>query len=121
MAAPPKKVGNKRRNVMLTRKVISELIVALLLVSANAFAESSLDYNSQQQPRQQQSQGQKNGASRVPPDSAISACSGKSEGATCEVTGPNGTKQGVCAYTPDNKYYACKPNDMNRSEPLSQR
>ena len=106
---------------MLRRKMISGLIVGLLLVSANAFAESSLNYNSQQQPGQQQNQGQKNGASRVPPDSAISACSGKSEGATCVVAGPNGTKQGVCAYTPDNKYYACKPNDMNKLEPLPQR
>ena len=97
------------------------LILGLLLLAGNACGESSTNFNSQQQSGQQQNQGQQNGASRVPPDSAISACSGKSEGTVCEITGPNGTKQGVCAYTPDKKYYACKPNDMNMPSPPAQR
>ena len=47
--------------------------------------------------------------SRMPPQSAIDACAGQSEGTACEVTTPEGTKSGDCAYTPDNKYFACRP------------
>ena len=72
-------------------KIGSGLIIGLLLLSGSAFA----DYNSQPQQGQQQNQGQ----TRVPPDSAISACNGKSEGTACQVTGPNGTKQGAVSYT----------------------
>lgn len=97
---------------MLTGIVRAGLILGLL-VSTNTLAA---DYNSPVQ-QGQQNQGPGNGPSRVPPESAISACSGKSEGTACQVTGPNGTKQGVCAYTPDKKYYACKPDDMNMSGP----
>lgn len=109
---------------MLTKRTGLGIILALSLLSGNAVAS---DYNSQPpQPQQwqqgqQQNPGQGNGSSRVPPDSAISACSGKSEGTACTVTGPNGTKQGVCAYTPDRKYYACKPNDMNMQSQPPQR
>jgi hypothetical protein len=106
---------------MLTRRLGLGLILGLLLLSGNAFAQGPTEYNHQPQQGQQQNQGRGNGASRIPPDSAISACSGKSEGTACEVTGPNGTKQGICAYTPDKKYYACKPNDMNTSSPPVQR
>ncbi len=98
---------------MLTKKLGLGLILGLLLLSGNVFAESSTDNGSSPPQGQKKNQGRANGPSRTPPDSAISACSGKSEGTACEVTGPNGTKQGVCAYTPDKKYYACKPNDMN--------
>ena len=58
---------------------------------------------------------QRNGQAPVPPQFAIDACTGKSEGTACEMSTPNGTKAGVCASTPDKKYFACKPNDMNRS------
>ena len=55
--------------------------------------------------------------SRMPPQSAIDACAGQSEGTACEVSTPDGTKSGDCAYTPDNKYFACRPErgDSNRS------
>ena len=106
---------------MKTNKSALGLILGLLLLAGNAFAENSPDNCSLPPQGQQQQQGRANGPSRTPPDSAISACSGKSEGTACEVTGPNGTKQGVCAYTPDKKYYACKPNDMNMSSPPTQR
>jgi len=93
----------------------------LIVLSGTAFAEISPDSSSSPQQGQQQHQVRAKGSSRIPPDSAISACSGKSEGTACEVTGPNGTKQGVCAYTPDRKYYACKPHDMNMSSSPTQR
>ncbi|MEI6205582.1 MAG: hypothetical protein WCP20_02245 [Desulfuromonadales bacterium] len=102
---------------MLAKKLGSGLIVGLLLLSGNAFAQNPMEYNSSSQQGQQ---GRAEGSSRIPPDSAISACSGKAEGTACEVSGPNGTKQGICAYTPDRKYYACKPNDMNTSPQLRQ-
>lgn len=106
---------------MLAKKLGTGFILGMLLLADNAFAENSMGYNSPPPQGQQQNKGQQNGASRVPPDSAISACSGKSEGTACEVTTPNETKQGVCTYTPDRKYYACKPNDMNMSSPPAQR
>ncbi len=95
---------------MLAKIMGTCFIVVLMLVSANIFAA---DNTNQPQQGQQQNQGTGNRPSRVPPESAISACSGKSEGTACQVTGPNGTKQGVCVHTPDQKYYACKPHDMN--------
>lgn len=91
---------------MTTAIVGKGLIVGMLLVSGNVLAA---EYDSPQQ----RNQGPGGGPSRVPPESAISACIGKPEGTACQVTAPNGTKQGACAYTPDKKYYACKPSDMN--------
>lgn len=101
----------------MSAKITTGLMM-LLVVANIGFAA---DYNSQPQQGQQQNQGPGNGPSRVPPESAISACSGKSEGTACLVIGPNGTKQGVCAYTPDKKYYACKPNDAGMPGPSPQR
>jgi hypothetical protein len=106
---------------MLTKTSGSGLIFGLILLSGTAFAEISPENSSSPHQEQQQNKGRANGPSRTPPDSAISACSGKPEGTACEVTGPNDTKQGVCAYTPDKKYYACKPNDMKMSSPPTQR
>jgi len=53
--------------------------------------------------------GQKNGSPSAPPQSAIDACGGKSDGATCQA---DETGAGVCSYTPDRKYFSCKPNNM---------
>lgn len=100
---------------MLTKKMGLGMVLGMLLLAGNTVAETTTDTSGSPPQGQQQNQRRAHGASRIPPDSAISACSGKSEGTACEVTGPNGTKQGVCAYTPDKQYYACKPNDMNMS------
>ena len=54
----------------------------------------------------QDSMGQE---SRMPPQSAIDVCVGKSEGTSCEVSTSEGAKSGDCAYTPDRKYFACRP------------
>ena len=103
---------------MLTKKTGFAAMLGVLLLGSTALAETTADTGGSPPQGPQQHQGRATGASRIPPDSAISACSGKAEGTACEVTGPNGTKQGVCAYTPDRKYYACKPNDMNRAPQL---
>ena len=44
----------------------------------------------------------------VPPQSAIDACTGKSEGATCQ---GGEARSGVCNYTSDGKYFSCKSNN----------
>lgn len=44
-----------------------------------------------------------------PPQEAISACFGKSAGDSCQA-GRAGA--GVCEYTPDKKYFACRPDNM---------
>ena len=106
---------------MVTTKMGLGLMLGMLLLAGNACAESTLDMSGSPTQGQQQNQGKAQGGGRIPPDSAISACSGKSEATACEFIGHNGAKQGVCAYTPDKKYYACKPNDMNVSSPPAQR
>ncbi len=39
------------------------------------------------------------------PQAAIDACTGKKKGASCS----DGRITGLCDYTPDKKYFACKP------------
>jgi len=57
--------------------------------------------------------GSGGGQPPAPPADAITACSGKVEGVDCLINIPDGTtKAGVCAYTPDKKYFVCRPNDM---------
>lgn len=47
---------------------------------------------------------------REPPKEAISICEGKSKGDTCSMKTPRGDiAQGTCQNTPDDKYFACKP------------
>lgn len=47
---------------------------------------------------------------RVPPEQAISICSGKSSGASCTINNRRGEQvTGTCENTPDGKYFACKP------------
>ena len=61
---------------------------------------------------------QQNREERKPPQEAISICEGKSDGDTCTVKTPRGdTLEGTCSNTPDNKYFACKPNNMNNNRP----
>jgi hypothetical protein len=63
------------------------------------------------------SQGMYSGQPPAPPQEAITACSDKAEGAACEANTPNGTEEGVCAYTPDKKYFACRPKNMPSGGP----
>ena len=71
----------------MTRKILG-IVLFLLLVVGAVYAQQE---------------------SRMPPQSAIDACTGKPEGTACEVSTPEGTKAGDCAYTPDQKYFACRP------------
>lgn len=47
------------------------------------------------------------GPMRPIPQEAITACKGKAEGATCAAVRGGA---GKCYYTPDKKYFACKPD-----------
>lgn len=47
------------------------------------------------------------GKMRPIPQEAITACTGKRAGTVCAV---GGAGAGICQYTPDKKYFACKPN-----------
>ncbi len=47
--------------------------------------------------------------SRKPPEQAIAVCQGQTEKASCEFHSHKGLESGVCEYTPDKKWYACKP------------
>lgn len=45
-----------------------------------------------------------------PPKEAIEICEGQATDAQCQVTSPHGDLiDGTCQYTPDEKYFACKP------------
>lgn len=50
------------------------------------------------------------GEKRTPPQEAIDICKGLDTGAECTMTTPRGDSvTGTCENTPDNKYFACKP------------
>ncbi len=51
---------------------------------------------------------------RVPPRESQEACRNKSEGSICSFVSPKGRENGACAYTPDNKYYSCRPEIGNK-------
>ncbi len=52
-----------------------------------------------------------------PPQEAISACQDKDEGTSCSVETPRGdTLEGTCQNTPDDKYFACKPNNHRKGQ-----
>jgi len=47
---------------------------------------------------------------RTPPKEAITACQNKDTGTACLMRTPQGdTLEGICKYTPDNKYFVCMP------------
>ena len=100
-------------------KKISGLFLFLLLLTGIVYAQDSMNQNnrpSQGEQEEQEGQGMRGPGHRpprIPPQFAIDACVGKSEGATCEVSTPEGTRTGDCAYTPDQKYFACRPERMS--------
>ena len=52
---------------------------------------------------------------RKPPKEAIEVCLDKVKDSTCKVTGRHGDiLNGTCKYTPDEKYFACKPERRRR-------
>ncbi len=54
-------------------------------------------------------QGGGNGAPPTPPQEAINACSGKTTGASCSFTTPNGNVSGICDTPPNTSSLACVP------------
>ncbi len=65
----------------------------------NSQANSNKDINTQNEQKPE-----------IPPQSAINACQGKSEGEVCQVETRHGLKQGTCSNTEDKLYFFCKPN-----------
>ena len=52
---------------------------------------------------------------RIPPKEAIEVCVNKAAESSCQVTGRHGDiLNGTCKYTPDEKYFACKPQRKKR-------
>lgn len=98
-------IFTKRRNTMISNSLCTGLI--LFLLAGIGYAQGHMGRDDMPSHGQQN-----NGLSRVPPQVAIDVCTGKSEGTSCEFTDPRGSKTGTCVYTPDKKYYACRPNDM---------
>jgi hypothetical protein len=54
-------------------------------------------------------QGQSGQANGQPPQAAFTACSGKSTGATCSLTTPNGILSGTCQTPPSQTAVVCIP------------
>lgn len=73
------------------------------------YAQDSVDQNGMPPQGGQGMGGQRNGQPSAPPQFAIDACKEKSEGSTCQI-GEAGA--GTCGYTPDKKYFVCKPDPM---------
>ena len=66
--------------------------------------------------------GQGRGEMKEPPAEAISACKDKTEGDTCDITTPQGEAiTGTCKNTPDDKYFVCMPENMERQRPNGNR
>ncbi|MDC7243422.1 MAG: hypothetical protein PQJ44_05725 [Sphaerochaetaceae bacterium] len=51
-----------------------------------------------------------------PPSEAITACENKKVDDKCTMQTPRGSLSGTCQNTPDDKYFACMPDDMRRGE-----
>lgn len=99
---------------MMVKPILS-LVVLLFMLTGNIYAQTST--NSTNEQWQQGSQSTASGTGNQgsahhwkPPELAIDACSGKTEGIACEMTTPHGTRNGMCAYTPDKQYLFCRRN-----------
>jgi len=57
------------------------------------------------------------GGDRQPPQDAIDICEGKATDTACKMKSPFGDIiDGTCQYTPDEKYFACKPEQGPRKD-----
>jgi hypothetical protein len=98
--------------------LISFLVIFffVLFLAPHSYAEtlvSDSQQNSQMPPSMKDGQGQSGQQARKAlPQEAIDACAGKSEGSVCQCGGPQGSGTGTCGWTPDKKYFACKPSRM---------
>lgn len=86
---------------------MKKIIITILILSAT-FCFSNSNGNDRQGQREM----------REPPSEAISICESQSAGDSCSVTTPRGdTVEGTCENTPDDKYFACKPSNMQNHRP----
>ncbi len=51
-----------------------------------------------------------------PPLESKLACKDRATGARCEFAGPGGQETGTCAYTPDNRFFSCRPERGERKQ-----
>jgi len=57
----------------------------------------------------------------TPPKEAITACQNKDTGTTCSMKTPRGDiLEGICKYTPDDKYFVCMPEGGPQMSPKRQ-
>ena len=61
-----------------------------------------------------------NARDRKPPKESLDACINKSEGSICAFVSPKGDEKGTCVYTPDNRYFGCRPNRGNNQDKQNQ-
>ncbi len=96
-------------------KKIFAVVLFLFVSTGTLYAQGPMDGNSGRPLRGEAMDGPENGERPAPPQFAIDACTGKAEGTECQA-GKAGA--GVCSYTPDKRYFACKPNNMRLGESL---
>jgi hypothetical protein len=113
--------GSMRKSIwFLSAVCIVCCVVSVYAAESGTTVSSSLSSNLQGQPseppsgEQRGNKGGPGGEHRAPPQCAINACEGKAVGSACQITGPRGNETGTCDYTPDKKYFACKPPHMQR-------
>jgi hypothetical protein len=80
------------------------LVVFVFLLIGNVYGRDAMG------PMGSRMGDQRSGSSSVPPQHAIDACTGKSEGVSCQA---DEAGEGACSYTFDRKYLFCKPNKMS--------
>lgn len=91
-------------------KLSALIVVPFLLGSPALFAEASGAETRDQAYEQQEGSRPPPRHGGKPPEPAISACLEQAAGAVCEFEGRRQeVVTGVCKFTPDEKYFACKP------------
>jgi len=70
---------------------------------------ASISGSGQQQGQGQQGQGQGEQNGRTPPQEAIDACTGLTQGTACSINTPNGVVSGTCGTPPNSSQLACMP------------
>ena len=89
---------------MIKKNLIGAVLMVLFL-AGTSFAQDATDQNN---PPQGQGAGSEH-SHHAPSQAAIDACSGKSEGGSCNYTTPRGKdRSGTCTYTQDKQSLFCK-------------
>ncbi|KGJ93977.1 hypothetical protein [Colwellia psychrerythraea] len=94
------------KDIFVLKTVGTTLILLSLLTSPTFMVVAGSDTNNQK-PILQHQHGK-------PPQPAIDICLSKEENSACEFQGPQETEKGICEFTPDQRYFACKPSRQGR-------